>query len=184
MKSCPACNRTYADDTLTFCLDDGALLSAPYDPQATLRIPATRNTDQPTEILPATPHADPYTSRQQTTARPSSPFNYQQEAVADASHQKRSSRTGIIVGGVIAILTIAVLLLGYVVWSGNQNTQSEASKRDANRQANSSAPTPTATPQSNLNVNADGATPKPLGDPHLPWLDGVWEGTAHQNTPK
>lgn len=36
MKSCPTCNRTYPDDTLAFCLVDGSVLSAPYDPQATL----------------------------------------------------------------------------------------------------------------------------------------------------
>jgi hypothetical protein len=35
MKQCPQCNRTYADNTLTFCLADGALLSAPYDSEAT-----------------------------------------------------------------------------------------------------------------------------------------------------
>ena len=30
MKKCPTCNRTYSDDTLSFCLEDGALLSAAY----------------------------------------------------------------------------------------------------------------------------------------------------------
>jgi hypothetical protein len=35
MKRCPTCNRTYADETLTFCLADGSLLSASYDPEAT-----------------------------------------------------------------------------------------------------------------------------------------------------
>lgn len=33
MKRCPKCKRTYADDAFTFCLEDGALLSAPYDPE-------------------------------------------------------------------------------------------------------------------------------------------------------
>ena len=51
MKSCPTCNRTFEDD-LTFCLVDGAILSSPYDPQATQRIPEPRITNQPpTEIL-------------------------------------------------------------------------------------------------------------------------------------
>ena len=40
MKKCPACNRTYTDDTLKFCLEDGSSLSAAYDPQATQRLPA------------------------------------------------------------------------------------------------------------------------------------------------
>ena len=52
MKKCPTCNRTYADDTLRFCLDDGSILSAAYDPQATQRMPARRGGDsQSTEIL-------------------------------------------------------------------------------------------------------------------------------------
>jgi uncharacterized protein len=45
MKRCPQCNRTYADEMFAFCLDDGALLSAPYDPQATLSLPAELTSD-------------------------------------------------------------------------------------------------------------------------------------------
>lgn len=36
MKHCPACQRIYADNTLSFCLDDGAPL---YDPQKTMVLP-------------------------------------------------------------------------------------------------------------------------------------------------
>ena len=39
MKSCPTCNRTYADETFAFCLADGSLLSPSFDPEATLVIP-------------------------------------------------------------------------------------------------------------------------------------------------
>jgi Flp pilus assembly protein TadG len=54
MKRCPQCNRTYADDSITFCLADGALLSAPYDSEATQRIPLPRTTNPPpTEVLPS-----------------------------------------------------------------------------------------------------------------------------------
>lgn len=42
MKKCPQCSRTYADETLSFCLEDGALLSAAYDPQ---------ETNSPTSVL-------------------------------------------------------------------------------------------------------------------------------------
>lgn len=57
MKRCPQCNRTYADDTTTFCLEDGGLLSAPYDPGITQLIPPPRATNPPaTEILPAPMH--------------------------------------------------------------------------------------------------------------------------------
>jgi formylglycine-generating enzyme required for sulfatase activity len=33
MKSCPTCNRTF-EDLMTFCLVDGSILSAPFDPKA------------------------------------------------------------------------------------------------------------------------------------------------------
>jgi|GEM_PF-1905054 len=60
MKECPQCNRTYADEAITFCLADGALLSAPYDPQATQRIPFPRSTNPPpTEILPSPAYSQP-----------------------------------------------------------------------------------------------------------------------------
>jgi hypothetical protein len=36
MKRCPTCNRSYADDTLSFCLQDGAQLETTDDPEATV----------------------------------------------------------------------------------------------------------------------------------------------------
>lgn len=51
MKSCPTCNRTF-EDTLTYCLIDGSILSAPFDPHATVIIPESRQTEPPpTEVL-------------------------------------------------------------------------------------------------------------------------------------
>jgi hypothetical protein len=44
MKRCPSCNRTYSDETISFCLADGALLSPSYDP--------SREQGPPTEIIP------------------------------------------------------------------------------------------------------------------------------------
>lgn len=55
MKNCPICNRTYSDDTFTFCLNDGALLSAPYDPPAPKPSPYYRTDPPPTEVMPAHP---------------------------------------------------------------------------------------------------------------------------------
>lgn len=36
MKKCPTCSRTYADETLSFCLEDGALLTPAFDSKETL----------------------------------------------------------------------------------------------------------------------------------------------------
>jgi hypothetical protein len=41
MKTCPTCNRTYDDETMNFCLDDGSTLSQPYDPDRARSLPPT-----------------------------------------------------------------------------------------------------------------------------------------------
>jgi len=187
MKSCPTCKRTYADDTFTFCLDDGALLSAPSDPQTTLQIPAARDTDPPrTEILRFPPGpGDPHSSPQQATPQAFDSFRYPQQLVAEPSPQKRSGNARIIVGGVIVLLTAGVLLLGYMVWRGNQNASTEVAKSDANVQANNAVVTRPAPAKSSNNANTDGVvSPKPTANPSSQWLEGVWEGTGYQKSPK
>jgi hypothetical protein len=52
MKRCPLCNRTYSNEEFTFCLDDGSLLSAPYDPKQTLVLPKLNNDLPPTLVSP------------------------------------------------------------------------------------------------------------------------------------
>jgi hypothetical protein len=56
MKTCPTCSRTYADETLSYCLADGALLSASYDPEATMILPDIQAKNAPTEVRA---HAQP-----------------------------------------------------------------------------------------------------------------------------
>ncbi|HKC62792.1 MAG TPA: hypothetical protein VKB86_04110 [Pyrinomonadaceae bacterium] len=64
MKRCPACQRTYPDDSMTFCLDDGTPLlnvePGTFDAPPTLRIPEPRVTEQPAQPY-ATPPMPPYT---------------------------------------------------------------------------------------------------------------------------
>ncbi|MDX6384439.1 MAG: hypothetical protein QOK48_2012 [Blastocatellia bacterium] len=55
MRECPRCSRVYADESLRFCLDDGASLVARVSPaaQETLRINPPRATRaKPTDVLP------------------------------------------------------------------------------------------------------------------------------------
>ena len=67
MKECPQCKRTYADETITFCLVDGAILSAPYEgvpptveaPPPTVRLPRTTKPQQVQETIPAGPPSPP-----------------------------------------------------------------------------------------------------------------------------
>ena len=50
MKTCPICNRVYTDETYSFCLEDGTPLSALYDPQATIKLPAPSDNLAPTVL--------------------------------------------------------------------------------------------------------------------------------------
>lgn len=53
MKKCPQCNRTYADEGFTFCLEDGALLSAPYNPNKEEPLSTIQSSGPPpTLVLP------------------------------------------------------------------------------------------------------------------------------------
>src|SRR6266851_6134549 len=56
MKSCPKCNRTYSND-MSFCLEDGAVLSAPYNPEATQRLSSEQvpSTITAGPLIPAAP---------------------------------------------------------------------------------------------------------------------------------
>jgi ABC-type uncharacterized transport system ATPase subunit len=69
MKRCPTCNRTYSDESLSFCLKDGALLSATEDPQATLQLSATKD---PQETLRIPASQVPQVTQASPSARQSS----------------------------------------------------------------------------------------------------------------
>jgi uncharacterized membrane protein HdeD (DUF308 family) len=57
MKSCPTCNRTF-EDTFTFCLIDGSVLSAPLEPAAAKSPrPARDSGSAKTEVLKVSPDA-------------------------------------------------------------------------------------------------------------------------------
>ena len=87
MKRCPTCDRTL-DDTMTFCLVDGSVLSAPFDPRADESVSAPRNTDPgPTGILyPAPNTAEP-------TRPPETLLPLPQTIASPAQEQSRSRET-------------------------------------------------------------------------------------------
>jgi TonB family protein len=119
IKKCPTCNRTYADETISFCLADGELLSAPYDS----RSEPGANSDQSgpvTEILPApvVPTQPAIAATQPaiqaervstiTTAVPSPVRPTRADPTPNASNRK-----GWLVAGVLLLLTIVGGLVAY-----------------------------------------------------------------------
>lgn len=176
MKNCPTCNRTYGDDTLVFCLEDGARLSAPYYPRATVKGPAARDTDPPrTEILPshlAPGHQEPATLR---SANPLfAPLAYTQGAPQQLT-EKRSGKHWIILSGTLALVLVGLMVvLGYMVWKANSKATPEPANLSSAPRAGNDVP-------SNANK---GTESKPPADTGSQWLDGRWEGEGYQSDTK
>jgi TonB family protein len=103
MKKCPTCNRTF-EDTFTFCLVDGSILSPPFDSEATQRLP-TISPDLPsTQIASSLPTiASP--APQQVT-----PFN--SIPLAESSH--KSNWRPWVIGSFIALLAISIAIVAII----------------------------------------------------------------------
>ena len=152
MKRCPQCNRSYTDDALSFCLDDGSPLTttgagSAFDAGATIQYPQPRETSpQPTVAYgpgqPPPPAAPP------PMWSPMPP----------ATVPKRSVWPWIIgIGAVLVFVGIGlvILVLAIASISNNNNNNRLANSnnnnsRTANRNANA-----TTTTNTNANVRSD-----------------------------
>jgi YARHG domain len=150
MKRCPTCQRVYADDSLKFCLEDGATLlgvsdaPARFDPDATLRdaAPGSRS-DAPTEIL------KPHIQATVPSSKPAPPTTPQQRMTehispSAAPPSTRSSNRALVAGIIVicflllTIIGIGIALLLRETPGVSHNTNVEISGGNANRNNNSS----------------------------------------------
>lgn len=154
MKRCPTCNRTYADLSLNFCLDDGTPLASDAAPttdlNATIRYPPPRDTSEPppTEIYrPAQAAPSP----RPTTPPPSpSPPPPQQWTPGPTPPAKRSNVIWWVLGGLLAVLIIGVGLAAvFIALSLSSTSNRNANTRQTNRNANVDVNV------ANANVNAN-----------------------------
>jgi hypothetical protein len=147
MKRCPQCNRTYADDALSFCLDDGSPLvsaSAPssFDPSATVQYPQSRDTNPPPTIAyqPGQQQQPPPPPQQPSSPPPAwSPMPPMQT-------QKRSVWPWLLgIGAVLVFMGIgAVILIVAIAGVTNDNkNNSNNNNRAANRNSNANSNTNT-----------------------------------------
>jgi hypothetical protein len=147
MKRCPQCNRTYTDDALSFCLDDGSPLvsaSAPssFDPGATVQYPQGRDTGpQPTMVY------GPSGQMPGSTPPPPPPWS----PMPPMAPQKRSVWPWILgIGAVLVFMGIGVLILIVALASmsnNNNNNSNNSNNGNSNRLANRNANA------SNVNAN-------------------------------
>ena len=156
MKRCPACNRTYSDDTQSFCLDDGSVLTPAYDAQPTMRIPTPRGTDPPpTQAAP-----DYYYSPPQATKRRWPIF--------------------------LAITLLVLVLGGGAIAFAFLNYYSRSPTSSSSENANDSvSQVANATPTANLHneTRSKIAEPSPSSSPspasEARQLVGVWRSNVH-----
>jgi hypothetical protein len=152
MKRCPQCNRTYTDDALSFCLDDGSPLvstAAPssFDPSATVQYPQARDTSpQPTIAFPSQAAVPPPPPPPQVPPA-WSPMPPQQR-------QKRSVWPWILgIGAVLVFMGIGVVILIFAVariTNDNNSNKNSNANRLANRNTNRNSSS-----EANSNENAN-----------------------------
>jgi hypothetical protein len=142
MKICPRCQKTYTDDNLNFCLDDGTVLT-----QAGGAMPETVLINQPRPTDPHTGFGTPPPTQAAWNTTPQ-----------HAAQPKKSSKAWIWVVGILAVLVLIcgggfVAFFAYIASISNSNTNS--SGRNGNLRptpAPSSSATPKSTPD---NTSAD-----------------------------
>ena len=149
MKRCPQCNRTYTDDALSFCLDDGSPLvrtSAPpsYDASATLQYPQARDTSPPPTIA--------YPG--QTVAQPPAPPPAW-SPMPPPQTQKRSPWPWILgIGAVLVFMGIGLIILIFAIASITSENNRKANLANSNtRNVNANAPLANSNRNTNTNAN-------------------------------
>jgi hypothetical protein len=122
MKRCPACQRTYEDDTLSYCLEDGAALlndaSASSDLAATIIIPEPRIT---TPVKPETYRPAPPPQVYAQPAPSWSPAAMPPHALASAP--ARQGRGAAVTSLIFAIS--AFVMLGFCILGGATGVNEE-----------------------------------------------------------
>src|SRR5258708_33240311 len=114
MKHCSTCKRTYDEDSLRLCLEDGSILSASSDPQATQRLPG-RHREGPKLIDPSkTPRNSPETIHSPAPATMTSPPSAPSPQAEGRTDERFSRRWLLISVPIFVVLLIPVLVGG--IW--------------------------------------------------------------------
>jgi hypothetical protein len=162
MKRCPTCSRTYTDEALSFCLDDGSpLLSvgggdAPsgFDPNATLAYPAPRATTPPAqEVTPprVPPHSQPPPPQMPGwSPSPSAQMPYPQPA-------RKKSPLPWILGGAALLLVLGIGFVVFIAILAAMNADSNSNSRGSTNTSRTTSNT-TRTTTTNTSSSTPGST--------------------------
>jgi hypothetical protein len=161
MKQCPVCNRTYTDDALLFCLEDGTHLmqaassgeaQTVFDPGATLALGPGRDTNPPPQnFYPQTP---PPPSSHPTPQWGQSPYA---PAVQQPPQKSGTKPWIIIAAAAVIVLGIGIVVLLAIIGSNtNDNANKNANRVVANTTKNANVNTANTT---NSNSKTTVSTP-------------------------
>lgn len=122
MKRCPTCLRAYADDTLSFCLQDGTTLlhesdaaPASLDANASLRATPSHRSHASTEVLDE--RTAPTEEMPPTVATVSpSPHSTTRDLYGTAAPPPKTQNTALVVGLTVIATLILIALGGVGVW--------------------------------------------------------------------
>lgn len=164
MKTCPSCRKTYADESLVFCLDDGARLEregAAFDSNATWNLP----TPGPTV---ASPRPSPPTAQSTITSRPEQ-FQMAPPPVSPDGTRSESRRGAWPwVFAIVLVLGVSGILMVWLLTRGRADEVGSKYPLPTPAPSASAAPSPVPTPgvDETPTPNATpGATPKPTAMP-------------------
>jgi ketosteroid isomerase-like protein len=179
MKRCPVCRSTYADDSLRFCLQDGAALEsasagASADDFKTLVLPDSAGgggggNAQPTEILDLGTAETAASSRQPLPTTPHRPRDTNPVTAQPATKEPRTRSTASVVAVTIAATVALLALGGLTAWlllrdKRDDGATNLSTKRETENQNNALPNGNTRTTVPNANATATPyatATPKP-----------------------
>ena len=168
MKHCPNCKRTYTDEALNFCLEDGTPLVAAMSPapqeNETIRYAAPRETGPPTMDVyhppPPPNQAPPMVNR-----APAFPGQWSPMGVPRA---RKSNAVWWVLGGLAVVVVlgicIAVVLLAVASMSSQSNTNRVTTANTSNRNSNANRTNTTDSNSSRGNTNSGANLPASFTD--------------------
>src|SRR5262245_17813840 len=138
IKRCPTCSRTYSDESISFCLADGALLSAPLN-EGTHEPP-------PTEVLPkAAPPPPTQAANPAVPTITSLPHANQYSPAARTSEPQ--SRALVWIGfAIIAVAAIVgvMVLVHFISQTGREDVAAQTTATPEQEGLSSASPAPVA----------------------------------------
>lgn len=160
MKQCPACNRIYTDDALSFCLEDGTQLQsatfgvdAPqsfdqnYDPNKTLAY------SQPRETSPPPTNLRPAAHMNQTPMTPPSWSPTPSYSPAPTVQPARKSTKAWIIGAIAAVVVLGTAIFALLAIIGKDSSTSNKNENTNRTVVNKNSNTTVVNANNTNNTN-------------------------------